>query len=48
MTNKDESVEKNTESTVEETNVNKILMIQLNKLKKVKVIYKMKQIERNV
>ncbi len=44
MTNKDESVEKNTESTVEETNIKQnIDDSDLNKLKKVKVIYKMKQ-----
>lgn len=43
MTNKDESVEKTLNQQLKKLTSNKILMIQLNKLKKVKVIYKMKQ-----
>ncbi len=41
MTNKDESVEKTLNQQLKKQTSNKILMIQLNKLKK--VIYKMKQ-----
>lgn len=43
MTNKDESVEKILNQQLKKQTSSKILMIQLNKLKKVKVIYKMKQ-----
>ncbi len=43
MTNKDESVEKNTESTVEETNIKQNIDDSVEQAEKVKVIYKMKQ-----